>query len=184
MPIIRTPDQRLRVFISSTIQELAEERRGAREAVAGLRLTPVFFDAGARPHPPRDLYSAYLEQSHVFLGIYWRSYGWIAPGADISGLEDEFRLSAGKPRLIYVKRGDDREPRLAELVAEIERVGTTCYQLFTDAAELRARSPSSARPARKLRAQRTSPWPSRRKSLPPRQTTPPRVDRDAREAGR
>ncbi|MBK6619367.1 MAG: DUF4062 domain-containing protein [Saprospirales bacterium] len=92
MAIIKTPDQRVRVFISSTINELADERQAAREAIGNLRLIPVFFEAGARPHPPRDLYSAYLEQSHIFLGIYWNSYGWVAPGAEISGLEDEYRL--------------------------------------------------------------------------------------------
>jgi hypothetical protein len=31
------------------------------------------------------------------------SYGWVAPGEQISGLEDEHWLSAGLPRLIYVK---------------------------------------------------------------------------------
>ena len=33
-PVIRTPDQRLRVFISSTHDELAPERQAAREAIA------------------------------------------------------------------------------------------------------------------------------------------------------
>ena len=31
--IIRTPDQRLRVFVSSTLQELADERKAARQAI-------------------------------------------------------------------------------------------------------------------------------------------------------
>lgn len=56
MAIIKTPDQRVRVFISSTINELADERRAAPEAIGNLRLIPVFFEAGARPHPPCDLY--------------------------------------------------------------------------------------------------------------------------------
>ena len=79
-PIIRTPDQRLRVFVSSTLQELAPERAAARAAITQLHLVPVLFELGARPHPPRDLYRAYLAQSHIFLGIYWQSYGWVAPG--------------------------------------------------------------------------------------------------------
>ena len=65
--IIRTPDQRLRVFVSSTLQELADERAAARKAIEHLRLTPVLFEMGARPHPPRDLYHAYLNQSHVIV---------------------------------------------------------------------------------------------------------------------
>ena len=52
---IRTPDQRLRVFVSSTLGELADERSAARSAIEQLRLTPVMFEAGARPHPPRAL---------------------------------------------------------------------------------------------------------------------------------
>ncbi|NIV73233.1 MAG: DUF4062 domain-containing protein, partial [Calditrichae bacterium] len=52
--VIRTPDQRLRVFVSSTLKELAEERRVAREAISRLRLAPVMFELGARPHLARD----------------------------------------------------------------------------------------------------------------------------------
>ena len=57
------------------------------------------FELGARPHPPRALYRSYLAQSDVFVGIYWQRYGWVAPDMDISGLEDEFVLSSGMPRL-------------------------------------------------------------------------------------
>jgi hypothetical protein len=34
------PDQRVRIFVSSTIQELAAERIAARDAIQHLRLTP------------------------------------------------------------------------------------------------------------------------------------------------
>lgn len=61
--LIRTPDQRLRVFVSSTLQELSDERNAAKRAIGKLRLAPVMFELGARPHPPRDLYRAYLEQA-------------------------------------------------------------------------------------------------------------------------
>jgi Domain of unknown function (DUF4062) len=81
---IRTPGKRQRVFVSSTLQELAEERRAAREAVAARRLTPVLFELGARPHPPRALYRAYLAQSDVFVGLYWQRSGWVAPGEAVS----------------------------------------------------------------------------------------------------
>ena len=97
--VILTPDQRIRVFISSTLEELAGERVAARRAIQRLRLVPVWYESGARPHPPRAMYRAYLEQSQVFVGIYWQRYGWVAPGMDISGLEDEYRLAAGKPML-------------------------------------------------------------------------------------
>ena len=78
MIAIRTPDQRLRIFVSSTMKELAGERVAARAAIERLRLIPVLFELGARPYPPRDLYLAYLRQSDVFIGIYGQQYGWIA----------------------------------------------------------------------------------------------------------
>ena len=136
--VIRTPDQRVRVFISSTLTELAAERRAARDAVTQLRLVPVMFELGARPYPPRPVYQAYLAQSQIFVGIYWQSYGWIAPGEQVSGLEDEYRLSAGLPRLIYVKSpATEREPRLAEWLARIRDTGEVSYQHFSAPAELR-----------------------------------------------
>jgi predicted ATPase len=135
--VIRTPDQRVRVFISSALHELAAERGAVRDAVTSLRLVPVMFELGARPHPPRPLYQAYLAQSQVFVGMYWQSYGWVAPGEQVSGLEDEYRLSAGMPRLIYVKTpAPDREPRLAELLARIRDAGEVSYQHFSEPAEL------------------------------------------------
>jgi predicted ATPase len=135
--VIRTPDQRVRVFISSALQELAAERRAVRDAVRRLRLVPVMFELGARPHPPQPVYRAYLAQSQVFVGIYWQSYGWAAPGEQISGLEDEYRLSGSLPRLIYVKTpAADREPRLTELLARIKDADEVSYQHFSEPAEL------------------------------------------------
>ena len=136
-PAIRTPDQRVRVFISSTLQELSEERGAARDAVKALRLVPVMFELGARPHPPRQVYRAYLAQSQIFVGVYWQSYGWVAPGEETSGLEDEYRLSAGMPRLIYVKSpAPDREGRLTDLLGRIKNDDSVSYQRFSDPAEL------------------------------------------------
>ena len=51
--VIATPDRRLRVFVSSTLEELAVERAAVRAAVRRLHLTPVMFDLGARAHLPQ-----------------------------------------------------------------------------------------------------------------------------------
>ena len=137
---IRTPDQRVRVFVSSTLDELAPERAAVREAITQLRLTPVFFESGARPYAPRELYQAYLAQSDIFVGIYWQHYGWVAPMMQVSGLEDEYLLSVGKPRLIYVKSPvPEREPDLQRLLDRIRADGVTSYQKFATPQELRER---------------------------------------------
>ena len=136
-PRIRTPDQRLRVFVSSTLKELAEERLAVRRAIETLRLTPVMFELGARPYPPRALYRAYLEQSHVFLGVYWQSYGWVAPDEEISGLEDEYRLSGGRPKLVYIKGpAPDPQERLVGLLRRIEADDQASYRHFASTDEL------------------------------------------------
>jgi len=135
--VIRTPDQRLRVFVSSTLGELAGERRAVSRAISALRLTPVMFELGARPYPPRDLYQAYLAQSDVFIGLYWQRYGQVGPGMQISGLEDEFDLSQALPRLLYVKDpAPDREPRLTALLSRIEAEASDSYRHFRTSAEL------------------------------------------------
>jgi predicted ATPase/class 3 adenylate cyclase len=135
--VILTPDQRVRVFISSTLGELAEERAAARQAIARLHLVPVWYESGARPYPPRSMYRAYLEQSQVFVGIYWQRYGWVAPGMEISGLEDEFQLAAGKPMLLYLKRpAPEQEPRLAAMIDGIRAAGAVSYRTFGTPREL------------------------------------------------
>jgi len=98
----------------------------------------VLFEAGARPYPARELYRAYLAQSDVFIGIYWQSYGRVPPGMEFSGLEDEYRLTQGKPQLIYIKRpSSEREAQLQAFLGRIRTDDVTSYQKFSTPAELR-----------------------------------------------
>jgi predicted ATPase len=135
--MIRTPDQRVRVFVSSALDELTPERDAVRRAIEQLHLIPVMFELGARPHPPRELYRAYLAQSHIFLGIYWQRYGWVAPGESVSGLEDEYVLSARIPRLLYLKSpAPDRDRRLSELIERMQSEDSASYRHFETPDEL------------------------------------------------
>ena len=100
-------------------------------------ITDALFELGARPHPPQQLYRAYLDQSDVFVGIYWEHYGWIAPGEEISGLEDEYRLAPrDMPKLIYIKHPAEREERLNELLGRIRDDDTASYTPFATPEEL------------------------------------------------
>ena len=55
----------------------------------------------------------------------------------ISGLEDEFRLAAGKPKLLYLKRpAPDLEPRLAAMIDGIRAAGTVSCRTFATPGEL------------------------------------------------
>ena len=134
--MIRTPDQRLRVFVSSTLHELAAERAAARRAIERLRLTPVLFELGARPHAAADLYRAYLEQSHVFIGIYSQEYGWVAPGAAVSGIEDEYLMAGSRPKLIYLRKpAPTRDARLTAMLDRVRNDGVS-YRYFTTPQQL------------------------------------------------
>src|SRR5215475_14869804 len=116
---------------------MAEERRAVSRAISALRLVPVMFELGARPYPPAEVYRSYLAQSDVFVGLYWQRYGQPSPRMKISGLEEEFDLSRELPRLLYVKApAPSREPRLAELLARIEKEASASYRTFRTPAEL------------------------------------------------
>ena len=55
----------------------------------------------------------------------------------MSGLEGEYILSAGLPRLIYVKSpAPDRDPRLTQMLSRIQDEGEVSYREFSDPAEL------------------------------------------------
>ncbi len=127
----------LRIFVSANLQELAEERLVARSVIQQLGHACVTFEMGARPHPPQSLYRPYLQQSQVFVGIYFQRYGWIAPNMALSGLEDEYRLAANLRQLIYIKEpAPGREHRLAKLLDTI-RAGNAHPKTFTTLEELR-----------------------------------------------
>jgi len=132
--------ERIRVFVSSTIGECMEERQSAREALHSLNHEPFLFEAvGARPYPPRDLYLAKLNQADIFVAIYKNSYGWIADGELISGLEDEYRqaMARGMPCMVYIHAEDNsRDPRLGAIIAEIRAQSRITYCQFSAAANL------------------------------------------------
>jgi tetratricopeptide (TPR) repeat protein len=133
--------QHLRIFISSTIRECAAERAAAKAAVTSLRHQPILFeDLGASPHAPRPLYVRELSTSDVFVGIYRDSYGWGAPNATISGLEDEHQLRTklGLPPLIYVLRPEGaRDAQLTRIIDEAGQGSTLAF--YSDPAELEER---------------------------------------------
>ena len=79
---------RISVCVSSSVPRWPSSPRSVRRSrgrslPCGSRLCCSSF--GARPHPPRELYRAYLAQSDIFVGLYWQRYGWIGPGMEISG---------------------------------------------------------------------------------------------------
>lgn len=123
------PSPRVTVFVSSTIGECAAERDAAREAIVAIKCEPVLFESiGARPHPARITYLEGLSRSQICVIIWKEGYGWIDPALDISGLEDEFRISRDRQLdlLVYIKSdAPNRDPRLAGLIDKARTFVTT-----------------------------------------------------------
>jgi tetratricopeptide (TPR) repeat protein len=121
---------KLKVFISSTIHECRADRNQADRAIESLSQSSFRFETeGAIPHPPRAVYLSALRDSDVFLGVYRKQYGWIAPDMSISGVEDEFEiaLELGLPRFIYVHAdAEGRDPRLSGVLDSLQ--GLTYYK--------------------------------------------------------
>jgi tetratricopeptide (TPR) repeat protein len=115
---------RLRVFISSTIQDLQIEREAVERAIANLRLEAVRPEKmGAPSMSPREAIRIMVQECDVYIGILGGRYGYILPEA-ISVTEFEFNTArkAGRPILLYRKQVAEEELERAQK-AFIERVG-------------------------------------------------------------
>jgi len=98
----------LTVFLSGTMEDLREERTAIRSQI-GVPLYRVVAaeDWGARCRAPRELCVDAARTSDVYLGLYGGRYGYIPPDETLSVTEWEFNTAreAGKPALLYVRRG-------------------------------------------------------------------------------
>lgn len=87
----------LKVFVSSTLEDLDEERKAARAAILdlftshGLFFKPVMFgyDFGSRPTSPKQTSLEYVRDSDIFIGIYGERYGSLLPREGVSITEAE-----------------------------------------------------------------------------------------------
>jgi hypothetical protein len=63
----------------------------------------------------------------------------VAPGEEVSGLEDEYGLAGDRPKLIYIKTpAPNREPQLSRLIARIRGDDRVSYRPFSGPEELRS----------------------------------------------
>ena len=113
--------ERLRIFISSSMQELAPERIAIKTALSQLNLEGWIFemDAGACPQGIQQTYRQQIDDSDLYIGVLWRKCGEYTI--------DEFEYAKGKHKdcLIYEKTTDiegQRDQKLQEFLAEIDKV--------------------------------------------------------------
>src|SRR5215831_12894519 len=115
--------QRLRVFVSSKMQELAPERQAVKEALDALKVDAWVFeeDAGARPVSIQKAFLEEVKAADLYIGLFWKGYG------DYTIEEYEYARKLGKDCLIYEKRADlngQRDPRLQKFLDGVSDVKT------------------------------------------------------------
>lgn len=69
-----------RIFISSTMDDMVEERKAVEDAVRNLGAHPVFFEKfGGMDGRPGDAYLGLVGSSTIYVGLLGRRYGNISP---------------------------------------------------------------------------------------------------------
>jgi hypothetical protein len=113
------------IFISSVQKELQPERRALADFIQGDPLLRRYFtaflfeDLPATDRQANDVYLDQVDRCSVYLGIFGNDYG-PEDAQGLSATEHEFQRATKrrKPRLIFVKGGDDpaRQPKMMKLI--------------------------------------------------------------------
>ena len=113
------------IFISSVQKELALERRAVKDFIHTDPLLSRFFevfrfeDLPAADPRADAVYLSEVDRCTIYLALFGNDYGF-EDAQGISPTEREFdrATTLGKPRLIYVRSGDDsaRHPKMRALV--------------------------------------------------------------------
>lgn len=111
--------ERLRVFVSSRMQELEPERAAIKAALNELHIDGWVFeeDAGARAQGIQQTYRQELDGADLYIGLFWRDYG------DYTIDEFNYATERNKDRLIYEKRSGLDGKRDPKLQAFLDRIG-------------------------------------------------------------
>lgn len=112
------------VMISSTVEDLVEERDAADRAIRALHLTRFRAERfGSLPHTPRTICAFLAEHCHIFILIIGERYGQVIKSEGISVVQFEYQVAHAQNSqkiLLYVKDGVKREPRLEEFLEHLE----------------------------------------------------------------
>lgn len=98
--------KKLKIFISSTIKDLANEREIVARAINDLHFEAIRAETlGSRPETPAEICKTMVQESDIFIGIYGNRYGYVPENEVRSITEIEFDEARrmGKDILIYIK---------------------------------------------------------------------------------
>ena len=119
--------EKLKVFISSTMEDLKEERKALAEAINKNRFwKPVYAESFvARKESPREVCLEEVRRSHIYIGIFKNKYGYVPQNDNPQGysavaLEYYEAIKNQLPIFIFIyKDNSKRESKLIEFLNEI-----------------------------------------------------------------
>jgi len=149
--------QRQRVFVSSLITDMPEERRSVREAIESVGAQPVMFEEelGAQDVNSYDAYLDGVRSSGIYVGLFGARYG-VRTARGFSATEEEFREAEqlGLRLCVFTNSGGQEvEGAQRDLIDGARNLLTTAP--WTDPVDLGRRV---ARRLGDLAAQELSPW--------------------------
>jgi len=138
--------KKIKIFISSVLKELMNERLAVQETITENELLGRYFEVemweGFPPMaiPSREAYLEKLKECDIYIGLYGNEYG--TPEEDgFSPTEREYRRAKadGKYILVFLKGKSDteRDDRLKELLKEFKGHRGYCYKRFENYIELK-----------------------------------------------
>jgi hypothetical protein len=117
------PLDTFQVMISSTMEDLAQERDAVASAVDNLHLTQIRPESVGLPDTRRDISALLARRCDIFILIIGERYGDIIEPEGISFVEFEYKVAreenAGKI-LVYVKDGVNRDAPLEKFLQRLE----------------------------------------------------------------
>jgi CheY-like chemotaxis protein len=107
----------MKIFLSSTYQDLINHREAAARAVERLGQQGVRMEVfGARPLEPTSACLAEILDSDALVGIYAHRYGYVSVGQSKSITEQEFDFALEKQKAIFCFVVDEEYPWLPKHV--------------------------------------------------------------------
>lgn len=101
----------MRIFVSSTFEDLVEYRQKASDAIERLGQHGVRMEVfGARPDQATDACLDEIESADAFVGIYAHRYGFVPDGSSISITEQEFDYAVSQKKPPFCFLVDDSYP--------------------------------------------------------------------------
>lgn len=137
------------VFISSTVQDLAEHRQSVADACHRLAFVPIMLE-GLAGTSENEVSAAlrYVDQADVYVGIFAHRYGYVPHGQELSLSELEYNraVERGIPRLLFLMHEDHPvRPRDVETGPGAERLARLKERMARDQVVGYFRSPEDLR---------------------------------------